>query len=100
MILVITKADDSRTVNATLREDECSGTCILFETSSGEGTRMSKACVIQGDKNCEVDVIEDIATKKDIESEVAMNESMVDGHVKTFSTLVPETFGGYARVPT
>ena len=36
-------------------------------------------------------MIEEIATKKDIESEVAMDESMADGRVETFSTLVPET---------
>ena len=52
---------------------------------------MSKACVIEECKKCEADVIEVIATKKDIESEVAMDESMVDGWFVTFSTLVPET---------
>ena len=57
-----------RTVNATSREDECFGTRIVFETSSDEGASMSKACLIKGDKKCETDMIEEIATKKDIKS--------------------------------
>ena len=35
--------------------------------------------------------IEEIATKKDIKSEVAMDESMTKGHVETFLTPVLET---------
>ena len=55
----------------------------MSKISSDEGASKSKACVIKGDKNCEADVIE--------VSEVAMDESMVDGPIETFSTLVPET---------
>ena len=36
-------------------------------------------------------MIEEIATKKDIKSKVAMDDSMADDHVKTFPTPVPET---------
>ena len=36
-------------------------------------------------------MIEEIATKKDIKSKVAMDESMADGHVETFPTPVLET---------
>ena len=49
---------------------------------------MSKACLIKGDKKCEAGTIEEIATKKDIKLEVAMDESMADGHVETFPTPV------------
>ena len=48
--------------------------------------------MINGDNECEADMIEDIAMKTFIESEVAMHESMVDGHVENFSTLVRETW--------
>ena len=34
------EVDDSRMVNATLREDECFRTCIVFETSSDEAASM------------------------------------------------------------
>ena len=34
-------------------------------------------------------MIEEIDMKKDIKSEVAMDESMVDGRVETFFTLAP-----------
>ena len=43
--------------------------------------------MIEGDKECEVNVIEEVATKNDIELEVAMEESTVDDHVETF--LIP-----------
>ena len=36
------------------------------------------------------DVIEEVSTIYDIESEVAMNESMADGRGKTLPTLIPE----------
>ena len=36
-------------------------------------------------------MIEEIATKKDIKSEVAMDDSMADGHVETFPTSILET---------
>ena len=58
------EADDSRTVNATSREDECFRTHIVFKTSSDEGASMSKACLIKGDRKCEADMIEEIATKR------------------------------------
>ena len=82
------EADDLRTMNATSREDECFRTRVVFETSSDEVASMSKACLIKGDKKCETDMIEEIATKKDIKSEVAMDESMADGHFETFPTPV------------
>ena len=49
---------------------------------------MIKACMIEGDKVFEADVIEDVAMANDIELEVAMDESMADGHVETFPTPV------------
>ena len=85
------EADDSRTVNATSREDKCFGTRIVYETSGDEGASMRKACMIEGDKVFEVDVIEEVAMTNDIESEVALDESTADSRVETFSTLVPET---------
>ena len=48
------------------------------------------ACMIEGEKSCEADVIEEVATKDDIESKGAMNESMADGRGKTLLTLIPE----------
>ena len=38
--------DDSRKAEATLREDECFGTRIVFETSDEEGASLIKACVV------------------------------------------------------
>ena len=81
-----------RVANATSSEDKCFGKRIVSETSSDEGTSMSKACMIKGDKKCEANLITEIAMKNDIESEVAEDESMADGCVETFSTLVPETW--------
>ena len=52
---------------------------------------MRKACLIEGDKVFEADVIEGVTMTNDIESEVAMDESTVDSRVETFSTLVLET---------
>ena len=85
------ETNDSRMVNATSRENECLRTCIVFETSSDEGASMSNACFIKGDKKCETDMIEEIATENDIESEMAMDESTADGHVETFLTPDLET---------
>ena len=84
--------DDLRTTYATSREDECFEARVVFETSGDEGARMRKACVIEGDKKCKADKIEEIAMKKDIESEVLMDESMTDGYVETFPTLVLDTW--------
>ena len=42
------EADDLRTANATLREDKCFGTRIVYETSGDEGASMRKACLIEG----------------------------------------------------
>ena len=53
---------------------------------------MSKACIIKGDKKCEANVIEEIATKNDIESKVAMDKSMADECVEDSFTHVPETW--------
>ena len=61
-------------MNATSREDDCFGTHIVFETSSDKGTSMGKACLLKGDKKCKADMIEEIATKKDIKSELAMDD--------------------------
>ena len=62
----------------------------MSETSREKGLSIINACMIEGDKECEADVIEEVATKDDIESEVAMNESMADGRGKTLPTLKPE----------
>ena len=89
------EADESRTANATSRQDDCFGTRIVtrivFETSGDDGASMIKACMIEGDKVFEADVIEDVAMTNNIESEVAMDESTTDSHVETFPTLDPET---------
>ena len=86
------EADESRTADATSRENECFGPCIVFETSDDEGASMRKSCVIEGDKECEADMIEEVATRNDIESEVAMDKSTVDDRVETFPTLDLETW--------
>ena len=78
--------------NTSLRVDEHFKTHIVSETLSDEGASMSKSCVIEGCEECEDDAIKELATKNDIESEVAMGEVMADGHVETFSTLVPKTW--------
>ena len=78
--------------NTSLRVDEHFKTHIVSETLSDEGASMSKSCVIEGCEECEDDAIKELATKNDIESEVAMGEVMADGHVETFSTFVPETW--------
>ena len=85
------EADDSRTANATSREDECFRIRIVYETLGDDGASMRKACMIEGDKVFEADMIEEVAMTNDIESEVAMNESTADSRVETFSTLVLET---------
>ena len=85
------EADESRTANATSRQDDCFGTRIVFETSGDDGASMIKACMIEGDKVFEADVIEDVAMTNDIESKVAMDESTADSRVETFPTLDPET---------
>ena len=85
------EADDSRTANATSREDKCFGTRIVYETSGDDGASMRKACMIEGEKVFESEEIEEVAMTNDIESEVAMDESTTDSHVDTFFTLVPET---------
>ena len=85
------EADESRTANATSRQDDCFRTRIVFETSSDDGASMIKTCMIEGDKVFETYVIEDVAMTNDIESEVAMDESTADSRVKTLPTLVPET---------
>ena len=61
----------------------------MFETSGDDGASGIKACMIEGDKVFEADVIEDVAVKNDIESKVAMEESAADSHVETFPTLDP-----------
>ena len=84
--------DDSRTAKATLREDKCFRTHIVFETLDDEGASLIEAC-INGDKECEDDKIENLATKIDIK-EVAMNKITSNNyeHGKTFSTLVLVTW--------
>ena len=84
------EADDSKTANATSTEDKCFRTHIMYETLGDEGASMRKACMIEGDKVFETDMIEEVGMTNDIESEVAMDESMADGHVETFLTLVLE----------
>ena len=85
------EANDSRTENATSREDDYFETRIVFETSSDEGTGIGKACLPKGDKKCKANKIEEIGTKKDIKSKVAMDDTMADGHVATFPTPILET---------
>ena len=60
------KADDLRMANATSREDKCFGTRVVLETSSDEGANMRKECVIKADKECEADMIEEIAMENEI----------------------------------
>ena len=81
--------DDLRVANTTSRVEEGFGK-QLSETSREKGVSIIDACMIEGDKACEVDMIKEVATKDDIESEVAMNESMADGRGKTLPTLIPE----------
>ena len=86
------ETNESRVANAISSKEKCFGTRIMSETSSDEGTSMSKACMIKGDKKRVANMIKEIVTKNGIELEVAKDESMADGHVKTFSTLVLETW--------
>ena len=89
----ITKKDEtnqSRTANNTPKEEECFRTRIVFETTDDEGASLIKACV-KGDEECEVNVVEAVAMRDDIESKMAMHESTTDDHVKTFPTLDLET---------
>ena len=62
----------------------------MSETSREKRVSIIDACMIEGDKECEADVIEEVAREDDIESEVVMNESMADGRGKTLPTLKPE----------
>ena len=48
--------------------------------------------MIKKGKECEAYLFEEITTDNDIELEVAMDDSMADSRVKTFSTLVLETW--------
>ena len=63
----------------------------LLETSGNEGVSIIKANMIKKGKECEAYVFEEITTDNDIESEMSMDKSTTDSHVKTFSTFVPET---------
>ena len=77
------KTDDSSVANTTSTVEE--GFRIqLSETSREKGVSIIDACLIEGDKKYEADMIEEEATKDDIESEVAMNESMADGRGNFF----------------
>ena len=87
--MVKDKTDDLRVVNTTSRVEEGFGIQVSG-TSREKGVSIIDACMIEGDKECEADVIEEVATKDEIESEVAMNESMTDGRGKTLPTLIPE----------
>ena len=64
----------------------------MFKAADDEGASLIKACV-EGDKEGEVGVMEDLATKIDI-NEVAMNKtrSVDNDHGEIFSTLVPKTW--------
>ena len=68
--------DDSRTKMAISKEDKCFGTCVVFETTD-DGAKQIEAC-IKGDKECEIDMMKDLATKID------------NDHNRIFSTHVPE----------
>ena len=61
------------------------------ETSGQKGVSIIDVCIIDADKECEADVIKEVATKDEIESEVAMDESMADCHIETSPPLIPET---------
>ena len=69
------EADDSRTENATSREDDCFETRMVFKTSVDEGASMRKACMIEVDKVFEADVIEEVAMTNDIKSKVCQRET-------------------------
>ena len=83
--------DDLRTMTTISKEVECFRTCIVFETTD-DGTSQIEAC-INGDKECEASVIEDLAAKDDIE-EVTMNKitSVDNDHGRIFSTHALETW--------
>ena len=89
------EVDDSRTVNATSREDKCFRTRIVYDTSGDEAASMRKACMIEGDKVFGADVIEEVAMTNDIKLEVAMDESTKDSRVETCS----RDIGGCAVLP-
>ena len=61
------------------------------KNTCNEERRIIEACSIKKVNGYEAHEIEEIATKNDIQSEMAMDESMVDGHVETFLTLHLET---------
>ena len=71
--------DDSRTAYATSREAECFEARVVFETSGDEGSCMREACMIKGDKECEIDMMKGLATK------------INNDHDRIFSAHVPET---------
>ena len=83
--------DDLRTMTAISKEDKCFGTCVVFETTD-DGASQIEAC-IKGDKECEIDMMKDLATKINIE-EAAMNKtiSVDNDHDRIFSTHAPETW--------
>ena len=64
--MVKDKTDDLRVANTTSRVEE--GFRIrVSETSREKGVSTIDACMIEGDKSCEADVIEEVATKDGIE---------------------------------
>ena len=86
------KAEDSRATNAITRVDECFETHDVFETSSDEEASLRQACMFDKGKECDTYAVGEIATNSDIETKVAMGESLIYGGVKSSSQLVLETW--------
>ena len=93
------KADDSRTMNATSREDECLQTRIVFETLGSDRlsvidnsyvtTSLIEACVIEN--GCVAYTIDEVAANDEVKEVGVKNTIRVDNnHGETFSTFVPE----------
>ena len=82
--------EDFGAANTTSRAEEDFG-IQMSETSGEKRVSIIDAFIIDADKECEAEWIEEVASKDDIESEVTIDESMEDGHMETLSPLIPET---------
>ena len=63
----------------------------VSETSGEKRVSIIDAFIIDANKECEAEWIEEVATKDDIDSKVAVDESMADDHIETSPPLIPET---------
>ena len=81
------KACDSKAANATSRAGECFRMHIKSKTSDDERASMIEACMIKKDKECEA-YVEGDSHENGIETEVAKDESTMDGIDETSSTLL------------